>query len=251
MGTLEATIHDLKMLLRNSLRVGDDIEITDTFPLANGPIDLDSIDILLIISNIERHFSMKIPNEAINPEMFQTIQTLAAYIEQNRDALADKSREIAAEAEILTTASPGEDVSEAFLARLPHGPEFRFVSSVRELLAGDEARGTWVIKGDEAFLAGHFPGRPLVPGVLIAEALAQISGLAAGGVSETALLSKVDISFLSPVVPPADIELRAKVVNGSSSNGDKGSVRRCQAVASVKGVAVAEGNIALKFMREI
>ncbi|HEY1052459.1 MAG TPA: 3-hydroxyacyl-ACP dehydratase FabZ family protein [Prosthecobacter sp.] len=63
------------------------------------------------------------------------------------------------------------------LSSLPHGPEFRFIDEVTELIPGTSAKGTWKLKGDEAFLRGHFPGAPLMPGVLMIEALAQLGGI--------------------------------------------------------------------------
>lgn len=63
------------------------------------------------------------------------------------------------------------------LSALPHGPEFRFIDAITELVPGVSARGVWKLKGDEAFLRGHFPGAPLMPGVLMIEALAQLGGI--------------------------------------------------------------------------
>lgn len=63
------------------------------------------------------------------------------------------------------------------LSSLPHGPEFRFIDELAELVPGSSAKAVWRLKGDEAFLRGHFPGAPLMPGVLMIEALAQLGGI--------------------------------------------------------------------------
>lgn len=65
------------------------------------------------------------------------------------------------------------------LSSLPHGPSFRFVDEVVTLDPGVSATGRWTLKGDEAFLEGHFPGNPLLPGVIMIEALAQLGGILA------------------------------------------------------------------------
>ena len=65
------------------------------------------------------------------------------------------------------------------LDKLPHGPAFRFLDSLDELDPGKRAVGRYRLRGDEAFLDGHFPGRPLMPGVIMIEAIAQLAGVCA------------------------------------------------------------------------
>ncbi|HEY7915835.1 MAG TPA: 3-hydroxyacyl-ACP dehydratase FabZ [Acidimicrobiales bacterium] len=61
---------------------------------------------------------------------------------------------------------------------LPHRDPFLFVTELRSVEPGQSASGSWQLTGDEAFFAGHFPGRPTLPGVLMVEALAQLGGVA-------------------------------------------------------------------------
>lgn len=95
------------------------------------------------------------------------------------------------------------------LSALPHGPAFRFVDEVTSLEPGRCATGCYRVRGDEAFLAGHFPGAPMMPGVLLIEAVAQLAGIVAQS---------------DPVIPPlADLRLtavRAAKITGTATPGE-------------------------------
>jgi 3-hydroxyacyl-[acyl-carrier-protein] dehydratase len=120
------------------------------------------------------------------------------------------------------------------VALLPHRPPFRFVDRVVELVPGERVDARYQVTGQEEFLAGHFPGRPIFPGVLQLEALAQAGAIGVladpqytgrlplfGGVEE--------VRFRRQVVPGDELSL-AVTLDRLSSRGGWGT-----AVATVGG----------------
>jgi 3-hydroxyacyl-[acyl-carrier-protein] dehydratase len=99
---------------------------------------------------------------------------------------------------------------------LPHRPPFLFVDEVT-MLDGSSAEGRWTVTGDEAFFAGHFPGRPTLPGVLMIEAIAQLGAYAVLATPTTApgklpLFGGVDgVRFRRQVVPGETLELEVEL----------------------------------------
>jgi 3-hydroxyacyl-[acyl-carrier-protein] dehydratase len=91
------------------------------------------------------------------------------------------------------------DELQTALRHLPHGPEFRFVDQLLSLTPGQEGVGEYRVRGDEPFLRGHFPGEPLMPGVLLVEAAAQLAGVVAQSDPAIALLPGLKLTALRNV----------------------------------------------------
>lgn len=91
---------------------------------------------------------------------------------------------------------------------LPHRSPFLFVDEVLELEPGVSARARWFVDPESAFFAGHFPGNPILPGVIIVEALAQTGALAAlaepDSAGKLALFAGIDNTRFKRVVRPGD-----------------------------------------------
>jgi 3-hydroxyacyl-[acyl-carrier-protein] dehydratase len=105
----------------------------------------------------------------------------------------------------------------AALAKLPHGPAFRFVDEITALVPGREAAGFYHIRGDEAFLAGHFPENPMMPGVLLLEMIAQLGGMVGQTDPDISELSDLRLTavraakILGAAVPGERLEIHARL----------------------------------------
>jgi len=73
----------IKALLRRDLKLGEDAEVRDDTPLLGGEFDLDSLDVLLLVTSIEKEFGIKIPNEAVGQDAFANVTTLARFVEDH------------------------------------------------------------------------------------------------------------------------------------------------------------------------
>ena len=130
---------------------------------------------------------------------------------------------------------------EAIQKLLPHRPPFLLVDRVVEFEAHKRLVGWKGVTMNEPFFVGHFPGKPVMPGVLILAALAQSAALLAihslGPTAHdkiTYLMSIDGAKFRRPVVPGDRLELHVEVMKR------KGAIWRQRGTAVVDGQTVAE-----------
>ncbi len=109
------------------------------------------------------------------------------------------------------------DIKE-IMSMLPHRYPFLLVDRVIELEEGKRAVGIKNVTINEPFFQGHFPGNPIMPGVLIIEAMAQVSGVLAykSGVQgkNTIFLSIEKAKFRKPVLPGDQLRLEIETLRG-------------------------------------
>ncbi|WP_419161992.1 UDP-3-O-acyl-N-acetylglucosamine deacetylase [Candidatus Palauibacter sp.] len=126
---------------------------------------------------------------------------------------------------------------------LPHRYPMLLVDRVLEVEPGKRIVGLKNVSANEPFFAGHFPGRPVMPGVLIVEALAQCGGLLLmGGIENPKdkviyFLSVDGVKFRRPVVPGDQLRLELELIQGRGSRG------KLKGVARVEGKVAAEATI--------
>ena len=75
----------LSGILRVDLKLGPDVVIDENMPLIGGDHDFDSLDVLLLVTSIEKKFGIKIPNHDVGRDAFANVGTLARYINESRD----------------------------------------------------------------------------------------------------------------------------------------------------------------------
>jgi 3-hydroxyacyl-[acyl-carrier-protein] dehydratase len=125
---------------------------------------------------------------------------------------------------------------------LPHREPFLLLDEVLELEPGSHVVARKTVRADEWYLAGHFPGRPVMPGVLIVEAMAQAGAVAVLSEEENrgrmALFAGIDDVRFKRIVEPGDeLELRCDLERV------RGPIGRGKATAHVGGDLAARGTL--------
>src|SRR5438093_9941431 len=145
--------------------------------------------------------------------------------------------------------SDAKTMNESFgraLESLPHGPEFRFIDRLLALDPGITGDGEYQVRGDEPFLRGHFPNQPLMPGVLLLEAAAQLAGTVAQSDPKVSPMPGLKLTavrgakILGTARPGEVIRLEARVI------GRLGNLVHTHATASVHGVRVMAAELTVR-----
>lgn len=144
------------------------------------------------------------------------------------------------ETALQDTAQKYLDVTE-IMKLLPHRYPMLMLDRLCEIVPNESALGIKNVSMNEPFFGGHFPGKPIMPGVLIIEAMAQTAGaLVVYSLNDAAhdkivyFMSIEEAKFRKPVVPGDRLEMRV------TKQRSRGSVWKFTGVTTVEGVVVAE-----------
>lgn len=133
--------------------------------------------------------------------------------------------------------------------RLPHRFPMLMVDRVIELVPGERAVGLKCVSVNEPFFPGHYPNRPIMPGVLILEAMAQVGGVALydqsrDGAAVPLFAAVEKARFRRPVIPGDRLRIESKVVRS------RRSMSKIESVVTVEEALVAEAELLFTLVDE-
>lgn len=125
---------------------------------------------------------------------------------------------------------------------IPQREPFLMIDEVEQYIPGESCTAYKNVSKDEYYFKGHFPGNPIMPGVLIVEALAQTGAVAILSMEENkgknALFGGIDkLRFKKQVIPGDRLKLEVKIIKR------KGPIGIGEAIASIEGKVAVKGEL--------
>ncbi len=192
-------------------------------------------DLSLIGQRIRGHLIAVKPGHGANAELARAI----AKEQKRRDAMA-----------IPRPLPPGQGglSAEDILSILPHRYPFLMVDRIIGFEGDTKCIGLKTVTMNEPFFPGHFPGHPVMPGVLQVEAMAQVASILLFKLSKSTnrigyFMSADDVKFRKPVFPGDTIYIHAEL---TKNRGDRLAKAKCHCV--VNDAVVSEGELMFTFL---
>jgi UDP-3-O-[3-hydroxymyristoyl] N-acetylglucosamine deacetylase/3-hydroxyacyl-[acyl-carrier-protein] dehydratase len=272
---------EIEFLIRNGLIKGGSLEnaivIRDDAVLTNEPLRyreefvrhkiLDIVgDLALVGRPLDAHIIATRPSHQANTEL---AKALVAQIRKPLEAAqtfapppaapADKPADKAPERRSPTvTVSTAPDSAEALVRDgatldtiqvmkvLPHRPPFLMVDKVTRI-EGNKITGIKQVTMGEPFFEGHFPGHPIMPGVLQLEAIAQVAGILMMRQAENAgklayFMSAEDVKWRRPVRPGDTLVISVEMTKS------RGKIGKAKGICTVDGETVSEADVTFMLM---